>query len=270
MEFSPQAALSPNPSHEVGNSGLQAVLPPCRLKPELHACFGVAPGLIWKNRLVHLRRSDYTPGRTRVRCLIPTFVTNTYAKRVTTETIPAILSSAFPRHSFGQSALSKWGKAPISGWRDVIVPALSGSDLDVAFCYDNDPSYNDPFCSSFAYYGTTVGIEDDLNRSEFRTPEWRAPWVPVSKEHTPMLEAELSRELPAGHALYGRQARAIARRLDRDDVLFLLDGGPRVAVVHLTYSSRPEQAPEWPWARVFVNLEEWVQLCMLRDHAEYI
>jgi len=125
------------------------------------------------------------------------------------------------------------------------------------------------FHSGYVGLDIHVGIEDDLNRLGFRTPEWRDPWVPVSKDHAPLLKGELSRELPAGHALYGHHARAIARRLDRDDVLFLLDGGPCVAVVHLTYLSQPEQTPEWPWARVFANLEEWVQLCMLRDHAEY-
>jgi len=100
------------------------------------------------------------------------------------------------------------------------------------------------FHSGYVGLDIHVGIEDDLNRLGFRTPEWRDPWVPVSKDHAPLLKGELSRELPAGHALYGRHARAIARRLDRDDVLFLLDGGPCVAVVHLTYLSQPEQTPD--------------------------
>ena len=109
-----------------------------------------------------------------------------------------------------------------------------------------------------------------LNRSVYPTPEWRDPWVPVAKDHAPALEAELSREIPPGHVLCGRRARAIARHVDSDDVLFLLDGGPGVAVVHLTYASRPERTPEWPAATLFTSLEEWVRLCMLRDHADYV
>src|SRR5204862_8344135 len=38
MEFSLQAEPSPNPRG--WDFSLRAVLPPCRLKPELHACFG--------------------------------------------------------------------------------------------------------------------------------------------------------------------------------------------------------------------------------------
>ena len=42
----------------------------------------------------------------------------------------------------------------------------------------------------------------------------------------------------------GRAALAVARRRDRDDVAFALSDG-RVAVVHLTWSSRRE-LPGWP------------------------
>ncbi len=54
------------------------------------------------------------------------------------------------------------------------------------------------------------------------------------------LEAELQRELSPGHPLFGKTMRAIARRLDCDDALFTVVGASTVAMVHLTWSGRPE------------------------------
>jgi len=67
--------------------------------------------------------------------------------------------------------------------------------------------------------------------------------------------------------LVDRQVKAIARRMDRDDVLFLLDEGPQVAVVHLTYSS--ENLPEFPTTQVYESLAEFEILRMTPDHGEY-
>jgi len=68
-------------------------------------------------------------------------------------------------------------------------------------------------------------------------------WRPVDEEETARLEAELSRELVAGHPLFGRMARAEARRDDCDDVAFLVDDGVRY-IVHLTWADAPEAG--WP------------------------
>lgn len=83
-----------------------------------------------------------------------------------------------------------------------------------------------------------------------------SPWVTVSPEAARSLEDELARELSLGHALYGMRVAAIARRTDRDDVLFeLRDSPPKCAVVHLTY--QPESSPEWPIARIFESIDAW-------------
>jgi hypothetical protein len=54
--------------------------------------------------------------------------------------------------------------------------------------------------------------------------------------------------------------KAVARRQDCDDVLFVsTDNPPVVAVVHLTYANQPEQDPRWPETTVFESLADWKQ-----------
>jgi hypothetical protein len=65
-------------------------------------------------------------------------------------------------------------------------------------------------------------------------------------------EAELRRELPIGHALYGERAVARAIGQDPDDVVFQLPDG-RLAAVHLTWNV--ESRPEWPHVLIFADLE---------------
>lgn len=69
------------------------------------------------------------------------------------------------------------------------------------------------------------------------------PWGPIPEAFARSTERELRKEVPSNHLLYDRcwTARAIARRFDCDDVAFELDDG--FAVVHLTWSHRPEPLP---------------------------
>jgi hypothetical protein len=71
------------------------------------------------------------------------------------------------------------------------------------------------------------------------------PWRIVTdslEKRAELFSAELSSELFSKHALYGLIARAVAARIDRDDVLFEIEGGDMpLAVVHLTW--RKESAP---------------------------
>jgi hypothetical protein len=77
---------------------------------------------------------------------------------------------------------------------------------------------------------------------------------------------ELRREIRPGHALFEVNVAPIARRRDRDDVLFaLLDGTDRLAVVHLTYARLPH--PNYPTVRLFSNFGEWEE-AMKIDHRE--
>ena len=85
-------------------------------------------------------------------------------------------------------------------------------------------------------------------------------WIPASGESATKLVAELHRELPASHQLYGRQVHAVARRQDRDDVLFrsLSDDGP-VFCVHLTWSV--ETDPKWPWTETYDGYDDFLERC---------
>ena len=92
------------------------------------------------------------------------------------------------------------------------------------------------------------------------------PWY-VPRDLT-VLDAQLASELSPGHALFGIPVRALARRQDRDDVLFeLLDSSSRVAVVHLTHSVNV--SPAWPSTEFFPNLSAWQSERMAPDVAEF-
>src|SRR5262245_12630810 len=95
------------------------------------------------------------------------------------------------------------------------------------------------------------------------------PWMPVeSGEARSAFEAELYRELGAGHSLSGLPVVAIARRADQDDVLFMLGDG-RVAEVHLTWLGRPEDVPRWPGTSIHASIEAWIEQRMMPDHEEF-
>jgi len=61
------------------------------------------------------------------------------------------------------------------------------------------------------------------------------------------LHAELQREMPPGHLLFGRPVEAVAFRLDQDDVLYRhLDHPDRFTVIHLTWSRSREIDATYP------------------------
>ena len=96
------------------------------------------------------------------------------------------------------------------------------------------------------------------------------PWEStLDRQHRKHFETELQREVANNprHVLYGRSMVALAGRADRDDVLFEIDGGPTVAVIHLTYS--PETQPQWPNTEFYESLSDFRDKRMQRDHEEY-
>ena len=98
--------------------------------------------------------------------------------------------------------------------------------------------------------------------------QWRVPWWPVPSEHDARTVAELQREIPAGHVLFGRTFQTVGRRQDNDDVLFYLgESAPQFAVVHLTYAR--ESLPEWPKTTLFDTLESWMERCMIPDAEDF-
>ena len=100
-----------------------------------------------------------------------------------------------------------------------------------------------------------------------QTITWLDPWVPAKSEKVKVgFKMELARELQEGHPLHGSKVSAIGCRGDNDDVLFeIQDGVGRYAVVHLSWSSKPE-TPPWPHTTYFETLEAWIEKCMKADH----
>jgi hypothetical protein len=101
---------------------------------------------------------------------------------------------------------------------------------------------------------------------------WKEPWYSIEGETAAQaaLDAELAKELPPGHVLAGRRARAIGRRCDNDDVLYILDDPePVYAVVHLTWRGDREDAPPWPGTSLYDNVADLVANCIEPDAREY-
>ena len=98
-----------------------------------------------------------------------------------------------------------------------------------------------------------------------------APWEAFgdsSDKRAEVFSAELASELCPGHVLYGSRARAVAARIDRDDVLFEIEGGDTpLVIVHLTWAK--ESNPRWPVTRFFAGWEQWASEEMLPAHKEY-
>ncbi len=102
-----------------------------------------------------------------------------------------------------------------------------------------------------------------------KLPALKEPWLSLSLPESSAAIAELARELGPRHILRGKRSEAIARRQDRDDVLFLVEGGPQCAVIHLTYSKGEEPDPKWPWTELYGSLEDWCKRRMLPDHKDF-
>ena len=83
-----------------------------------------------------------------------------------------------------------------------------------------------------------------------------------------LLSARLESELPQEHVLHGLNVRAVATRIDRDDVLFEVEGGHMpLAVVHMTW--RKEKDPQYPHTKLFQSWEDWVRNEMIPAHEDY-
>ena len=96
---------------------------------------------------------------------------------------------------------------------------------------------------------------------------YKLPWEELELDQRNGLEIELVREICNGHPLFGKSHVALARRIDCDDVLFEVDGGPAVAVVHLSYAV--ESDPQWPATEIFTSFAEFEEQRMRADMTEY-
>ena len=83
-----------------------------------------------------------------------------------------------------------------------------------------------------------------------------------------LFSARLESELPQQHILHGLKVRAVATRIDCDEVLFEIEGGQiLLAVVHMTW--RKETDPQWPGTTLFQSWDDWVTNEMLPAHDDY-
>ncbi|HEY1574509.1 MAG TPA: hypothetical protein VGG05_24445 [Pseudonocardiaceae bacterium] len=100
---------------------------------------------------------------------------------------------------------------------------------------------------------------------------WEPPhlpegWFVAPDDMRRRLEAELRAEASDGHPLYGETMIAIARCAGCDDALFSIEGEHiRWAIVHLTWSAKPEKAPS-PRAAVLATFTAARQHLARHDH----
>jgi hypothetical protein len=107
-----------------------------------------------------------------------------------------------------------------------------------------------------------------IEKEALMTIEWTEPWAAVFRtDEQAGLQIELGVELAEAHPLFGYAVTAIARRYDRDDVLFELPDG-RVAEVHLTWRGAKEVDTRWPRAQLFSSVEEWIKERMTASQYE--
>jgi len=100
--------------------------------------------------------------------------------------------------------------------------------------------------------------------------EWKTPWRSLdSGTEMPAIHRQLEQEIVAEHPLHGKQATAIARRIDCDDVLVRLGDGT-YANVHLPWSRPGSERGlgEYPSFFVYGSLDAFVS-AMQKDFDEY-
>jgi len=99
---------------------------------------------------------------------------------------------------------------------------------------------------------------------------WLEPWDSLCADPS-CFEKELYKEVGAQHILYGKKVTALGRRYDCDEVLFQVsDSEFYFVVVHLTYTAKSDEDPNYPRTKVYKNLNDWIDKCMISDHSEYI
>ena len=96
--------------------------------------------------------------------------------------------------------------------------------------------------------------------------EFKEPWERLEPGND--FHLELEREVCKGHKLFGVMAKAISKRVDRDDFLFeLSDDTNRFAVVHLTWQK--EDSIKWPTVEFYKTFDDWRNNRMNPDSVEW-
>lgn len=102
----------------------------------------------------------------------------------------------------------------------------------------------------------------------YRNIKWLEPWNSLCTNEN-LFEEELHKELGKKHILYNKKVSIIGRRYDCDDFLFEIDNIDfKFAVVHLTFSGK-EESESYPKTRVYKDLNDWINRCMVPDYNEF-
>lgn len=104
------------------------------------------------------------------------------------------------------------------------------------------------------------------------TPNFLEPWESVFEGHKDGFKAELQKEMQKEHVLYGYTFEAMGVRRDCDDALFRIkkEGKEAFAVVHLTWSGKPDQFSSYPSTAIYESWEEFEREDMIPTHEDYV
>jgi hypothetical protein len=104
---------------------------------------------------------------------------------------------------------------------------------------------------------TLVMLREEYEK-EIKADEvkWLDPWFSIDCRHG--FERELYKELSKGHPLFGVKVKAVAQKIDCDDVLFMIENHTSLyALVHLTWSGKPEKNTQCPTTHFFKTWDDW-------------
>lgn len=97
------------------------------------------------------------------------------------------------------------------------------------------------------------------------------PWVPIAPEFASTFEAQLVSELRPDSPLFGVPCRAIAKRIDRDDVLFEVNlPDAQYAHVDLLWAPPPDDLPGAPLVVLFRDWEDFCSREMGPEHEDWL
>jgi hypothetical protein len=88
-------------------------------------------------------------------------------------------------------------------------------------------------------------------------------WEKLQGTQASYFEKELANEVCSEHILYKVNAKVLARKTDRDDFLFFIEGLENpYCIVHLTWSK--ETKPDWPWTIQFESKSSFLETWQVR------
>jgi hypothetical protein len=133
-----------------------------------------------------------------------------------------------------------------------------------------------------------AGISQDVIEGYFNsdpsTPFVEEPWAAINIEQKLYFEEELQKEIdrPSNsvlnlitkkHVLAGYFCAAVCNSIQEDDVLFSIyspiKGDQKFALVHLTFSGKPEESHLWPYTTLYKSFNDFKFLRMYPDKADW-